>query len=257
MLQFIRQPMRRTHGNHRSPENCRMPTLALALIAILGALTASTLSAEPLTIELSGFEGVSAAEGIVVQITTGAKFAVIAESEDDRQLDYLSLDVTRGVLEIEMDDGFGAPDWVKGDKVEIRVAMPSLVRTEALSGARVMATTMSGSELNVSATSGASIVIDTAEGGSMLVRLTSGANVTVASGSCLSLNAEVSGGSLLGMSSVLCGDVEIEAASGSTASVHAEKAVDANVSGGAKILVYGAPQATKTSNSGGGAVVLR
>jgi hypothetical protein len=109
MFQFIKKPT----------------ALALTLVTTLNA---SAALAETQSFDLSGFEGVSAAEGITLQVSVGSTFEVSAESEDDRLLENLSLDVTRGVLVAEMDDGLSAPNWVTGDKVEVRVAMPALER---------------------------------------------------------------------------------------------------------------------------------
>ncbi|MEP3295519.1 MAG: DUF2807 domain-containing protein [Pseudoruegeria sp.] len=229
---------------------------ALALILVT-TLTASTALAETQSFDLSGFEGVSAAEGIRVQVLMGPTFEVIAENEDDRQLEYLSIDVTRGVLVVEMKNGLLAPNWVTGDKVEVRVVMPALVQTEAHSGARIGAEMMSGSDLDVTASSGASLVIDAVEAGAMHVDVASGATIEITNGSCASLSAEVSGGSFLDMENIICDDVNIDASSGSTASVHTEKSVDANASSGANIRVYGAPTETRTNTAGGGIVVMR
>lgn len=226
--------------------------LALTLVT---TLTASAALAETRSFDLSGFEGVSAAEGITVQISIGSAFEVIAESEDDRLLDYISLDVSRGVLVAEMDDGLFVPNWVTGDKVDVRVIMPALVQTEVLSGARIVAEMMSGSDLDVTVSSGASLVIDAVEAGAMHVDVASGANVKIADGRCESLSAEVAGGSSLDMEDVICADVDINASSVSTASVYADQTLGAVASSGARILVFGAQEETKTSSSGSGTVV--
>lgn len=235
----------------------RVSRLAIAMVSMFGVLNSATAWAETQSFDLSGFEGISAAQGIHIQVTTGAAFGIIAESANDRQLEYLKLDVQGGVLRAEMTNGLFAPDWVTGDTVTIRVVMPTLIQVEALSGARIEAERINRSDLDVTASSGASLLIDVAEGGVMQVGVSSGANVKIASGLCTSLFAEVSGGSFLDMEKVICAELDIDASSGSTASVHADEAIDANASGGVAIRVFGAHAEAKTNNSGGGTVVMQ
>jgi hypothetical protein len=229
-------------------------TLAVAMISFLNA---STAWAETQSFDLSGFEGISAAEGIHVHVTNGATFEVVAESDDNRQLEYLKLIVQRGVLHAEMDNGLLAPEWVTGDKLTIRIVMPALIQAEASSGARVEVEMINGSDLDVAASSGASLLIDAADGGTMQVDVSSGANVRIAGGTCASVSADVSGGSFLDMHDVTCANADIDASSGSTASVHADNAIDANASSGATIRIFGAHKDVSTNDSGGGTVILQ
>ena len=208
--------------------------------------------ADEKSFDLSGFDGVSAAEGIHVFITTGEEFEVIAESDDARQLKRLDLDVRRGTLRARMDNKPLSLIRTKGWKVTVRVTMPSLVQAEASSGAELVAEAMSSSALELESSSGSTLRVEAIDGGAISADVSSGAELIISGGSCKSLSADVSSGSSLDMEKVQCADVEIDASSGSDASVHADKLIDANASSGASIRVYGAHEDIKIETSSGG-----
>lgn len=189
-----------------------------------------------------------------MQVTTGETFEVIAESEDSRQLEILELEVRRGILQAQMDDGLFSLNWTKGKQVTIRVTMPNLTHAEASSGANIVADTMSGSALEVEASSGASLQINAVDGDTMSVDASSGAEINITGGTCKSLSIDASGGAVLDMEKVTCMDAQIDASSGAQASVHVDQSIQADASSGAKIRVYGAHEKVKVENSGGGSV---
>jgi hypothetical protein len=113
---------------------------------------------------LSGFHGISAAEGIHVQVTTGEVFDVTTESENAQQLEYLKVDARHGLLRVQIEDTLLSPTLVSVDKVTIYVIMPNLFQAEALAGAEIAADAMSGPDLDVAASGGSTLRIDAVDG---------------------------------------------------------------------------------------------
>lgn len=128
------------------------------------ASISSTVWADTQSFDLSGFHGISAAERIHVQVTTGEVFDVTAESKNAQQLEYLKVDVRRGLLRVQIEDTLLSPTLVSVDKVTIYVIMPNLLQAEALTGAEIAADSMSGPDLDVAASGGSTLRIDAVDG---------------------------------------------------------------------------------------------
>ncbi len=230
---------------------------SISLAAICCTVIATASPAETRTFELSGFDGVSVADGIHLFVTTGEPTVVVAESDDARQLKRLELDVRRGTLRAQMDDRRFSLIRSKGWKVTVRVTMPSLVHAETSSGAELVADMMGGSSLELESSSGSTIRIGTIDDGGITADASSGADIRVSGGTCKSLSAEVSSGSSMEMEKLRCENVEINASSGANASVHADKLIDADASSGASIRVFGARENIEIETSGGGDIDFR
>lgn len=223
-----------------------------AALATLCVSISTTVWADTESFDLSGFDGISAAEGIHVQVTTGEAFEITAESKDDRQLELLELDVLGGILRAQMGEPLFS-DTTTRWQVTIHVTMPNLIHAEVSSGAEIMADEMSGSALEIASSSGSRLQINAIDGGMMSAHVSSGAEITIASGACTSLIADVSGGSSLDLENVACTEAEIKASGGSGAAVRAES-INADASSGARIHVYGAHEEIEVEVSGGGEV---
>ncbi len=228
--------------------------LASIAIAVLFVSISTFAWADTKSFDLSGFDGVSAAEGVHVIVTTGEEFEVIAESDDTQQLERLILDVRRGTLRARMDNKLFSLTRTKGWKVTVRVTMPGLIQAEASSGAELLADAMNGSALELDSSSGSALRIEAIEGETILTDVSSGATIWVGSGTCTSLSADVSSGSSLDMEKLHCVNVEIDASSGSRASVYADKVINADASSGASIIVFGAHEDIEIDVSSGGDV---
>lgn len=228
--------------------------LSRAAITTLCVSISTAVWADTKSFELSDFDGISVAEGIHMQVTAGETFEVVAESEDARQLEILGLEVRRGILQAQMDDGLLSLNWTKGKQVTIRVTMPNLIHAEGSSGANIVADTMSGSALEVAASGGATFQIDDVDGDTMSVDVSSGAEINIMEGVCKSLSIDASGGASLDMEKVACMDAEIDASTGAQASVHVDQSITADASSGARIRVYGAHEKVEVKSSSGGTV---
>jgi len=228
--------------------------LSRTAITTLCVSLSTAVWADTKSFELSGFDGISVTEGLHMQVTAGETFEVVAESEDAGQLEILGLEVRRGILQAQMDDGLLSLNWTKGKQVTIRVTMPNLIHAEGSSGANIVADMMSGSALEVAASGGASLQIDDIDGDTMSVDASSGAEINITGGTCRSLSIDASGGALLDMEKVACMDAEIDASTGAQASVHVDQSINADASSGARIRVYGAHEKVKVKSSSGGTV---
>jgi len=227
---------------HRSlgrPERWLSRLVRAAITTFCVSISAAAW-ADAKSFDFSDFDGISAAEGIHMQVTTGEAFEVTAESEDARQLELLNLNVQHGTLRAQMDNWPFPPAWTERSRVTVRVTMPSLIHAEVSSGAKLVADTMSGSALEAASSSGSTLQVSALDAGTLSVAVSSGAEIKIKGGTCMSLSADVSGGSSLDMENVACVDAEIDASSGSNASVHADKSINADASSGARIRVYGA-----------------
>lgn len=227
---------------------------SLAAITTLGMLFSTPSWADTKSYEFAGFDGVSASEGIHMQVTKGDTFKVIAESDDPEQLGRLELDIKRGILGAQMDYPLFSFDWTEKKKVTVRVTMPSLVQAETSTGAKVEADAVSGSAVDLSAYSGSSIIINAIDGGAMSVDVSNGSEIQIANGTCASLSACVSGGAFLDMENVGCAAAAVDASTGSHVSVFADKSIDADASSGSRIRIYGTQEKTKIDVSSGGKI---
>ncbi|MGJ8533823.1 MAG: head GIN domain-containing protein [Alphaproteobacteria bacterium] len=231
-----------------------LPRLSRAAITTLCVSLSTAVWADTKGFELSDFDGISVAEGIHMQVTSGEAFEVVAESEDARQLEILALEVRRGILHAQMDDGLLSLIWTNGKQVTIRVTMPNLIHAEGSSGANIVADTMNGSALEVAASGGARLQIDDVDGDTMSVDVSSGAEINITGGTCKSLSIDASGGASLDMGKVGCMDADIDASTGAQASVHVDQSITADASSGARVRVYGAHEKVEVESSSGGAV---
>lgn len=209
-LEFTQDRMYRIHRPFRR---------ALAIITALCVAVTTTAWAESETYDLSGFDGVSVAEGIHVHVTIGDAFEVVAQSDDIRQLELLDLDVAHGTLRASMRNRPFTRDLEEAPRVTIEVTMPSLLRVAASTGAELVADIMSGSVLEVSSSTGAMLGIDELAGGTLSMGASTGGSVRITRGNCTSLSAELSGGASLEMDGVECVDAAITASSGSQGAI--------------------------------------
>jgi len=252
-----RNPFKHFHRSQRlhGPARARRGPCQIVFAAVLASLPL-TAFAETRTFDLSGFDGVSAAEGIRVIIDVGERFSVIAESDEPRQIERLVLDVRRGTLRARMDNRPFSFTRTKGWKVTVRISMPELTQAETSSGAELVADDVSGAAIELVASSGSALRISAMTGDAISANASSGARIEASGGTCGSLSAVASSGSFLDLSSVECTDVKVDASSGSEAGVFANRLIDANASSGASVRVYGTREQIEINSSSGGNILF-
>jgi hypothetical protein len=225
---------------------------ALALAFYTALVT--TASADTRTFELTGFDGVVAAEGLHVFVTTGAEFEVTATSDSLRQLERLELDIRGTTLTAGMENRSLSVFRNKGSQVSVWITLPNLVQAEVSSGSELSVDVMNGLALELAGSSGGILLIETIDGETISANFSSGAEIEIGVGTCGSLSADVSSGALLGAENVSCAEVMVDASSGSNVSVNAERSIDANASSGAIVRVCGAHELTEVETSSGGSI---
>ncbi len=169
--------------SHDSTDRIRRPfgrTFAIITALCVAVMTAAWAESE--TYDLSGFDGVSVAEDILVRVTMGSDFEVVAESDDTRQLELLELDVSHGTLRASMRNRPFSRELEDAPRVTIEVTMPSLFRVEASTGAEFLADMMSGPALEISSSTGAALSINELAGGTLSMGVTTGGSVRITGG---------------------------------------------------------------------------
>lgn len=138
----------------------------------------------------------------------------------------------------------------------ITVSAPVISGVEASSGADVMGRGMSGEFISIDVSSGADVTVTGVDGGTVSIETSSGSDASV-SGTCNMVRADSSSGSDIEARDLICLNGDAEASSGSDISIHVTGRLQADVSSGADVDVYGSPTDVTTDKSSGGSVSIR
>ncbi len=181
------------------------------------------------TRELEAFHAVSASQGVVVFVSTGASNAA-SVTADDNLLAHVTTDVTDGTLAIAVD---GSIETRHPLRVDVTVASP----IDA-----------------IAADAGASVDCEDLQPASLVIRASSGASVR-AGGRATSLELTVDTGSTVDLRDVEVAEARVAVTTGSTAHVHAIESVRGTCMLGSTIRLHGTPAKlavdTDTSSSVG------
>lgn len=194
----------------------------------LGLIAASLLLATPAHAEtraLSGFESVSAAGRVEVEITIGAQYAVELTGPRTNQV---ITRVVNGQLEIETRRNSGG--W-RGRDAHVRITMPALRALDVSAGAEVQARGVTAETFALDASSGAAADI---------------------AGTCTTMTLDISSGANVRAGDFRCGEVRADASSGASAIVHAASAIAIDASSGASVRWDGEARAHHIDLSSGG-----
>jgi hypothetical protein len=225
----------------------------LAIAACVLALPAVAFGATR-TYDLDGFEKVSVAAGVTVDIRIGTARSIVAETSS-AGFDELRVTMERTVLRIER----MRRSWFSFSRrpsYRVHIVTPVLSAVTASSGAEVEVTGTVQGDLSVEASSGSEVDVAAVQGGNVRVSTSSGSDVRIA-GTCVSLDAESSSGSDLDADGLRCENVSVRASSGSDASVVATRSVTGAASSGSDIRVAGHPQLVQVEKSSGADVEVR
>ncbi len=206
------------------------------------------------TYDLSGFDGVSASQGIQLIVETGEAYAVVAQSDELSQLELLEIDVRRSVLRAEMDQGLFSSRSVEGWRVTVFVSMPELTQAFTSSGANIIADKIVGDALELSASGGSQITVASIVGDRISMTSENGSRITVDGGSCQAQDLAASDGSSVAAEGLRCSSVDVSASGGSSIAAFAEQSIEANASSGAIVQVFGEPEERDLDASSGGSI---
>lgn len=193
-----------------------------------------------------GFNGVSASEGLNVELSYGEVEEVEVEA-DDNIIKYIETDVRDGILRIRMEDNTS----YRNAHLKVYVRAPRINSLKASSASEILVKELlkNNDKLRLNASSAARISL-TVDAPELSIQASSGSTVEI-SGRTRDYTAELSSGSDLKAVDLLSERVSIKASSGSSASVHASVSLKARASSGSDIRYRGAGNVEKTLSSGG------
>jgi hypothetical protein len=174
-----------------------------------------------------GFRGVSAAQGIVVQIEATGTESITVRA-DDNLLDLIRTEVSDGILVI----GVTASCETR-NPIEVDVTAEVIEFLEAVSGARITAEDIAGPSLQCTVASGASVI---------------------AAGAVERQTVVAASGARFDGRRLLCASAEVACESGATVVVNASDEVRGSVASGASLEVVGDPDTQDVATSSGGSV---
>lgn len=185
------------------------------LLGMIAATFVLTGAANAETRNLQGFDMVSAAGRVEVEIVIGPEYSVELTGP---RVDNVITRVEGGRLEIE--PRTNRRGW-RGRDAHVRITMPSLRGLDVAAGA----------ELTASAVAASDFALDVSSGGSVDVR-----------GSCETLALDVSSGASVQAGDFRCASVRADASSGASATVYAANAIAVDGSSGASLRWRGGAQ---------------
>jgi hypothetical protein len=205
-----------------------MPSFA-ALAAALAATSACSVieSVETKTYDLSGFDSITAKNGVNVALTQGP-FSVKAEGPKSK-IDRLMIERRGNELIIAREPTIGWGTWSRSDLVT--VAAPTYAGIMATGGADVYGENLQLGDIRIDASGGADINL---------------------SGACKTLDLKASGGADVRSRDLVCEAATVSASGGADAYITATRDASGRGSGGADIAFYDV-SGTATGDASSGA----
>ncbi len=197
------------------------------------------------------FHSVSVSSGMHLKVTQSDSYSISVKAEES---DIKDLRVEKSGSKLEF--YFKRSGWFNfghHHRVEITVTMPELTGL-GLSGGSVANITMNVSSKSFSADlSGGSYIEGNLTCGNIDFDLSGGSKVNL-SGKGNNLKVDGSGGSIFRLKDFMVANVDAELSGGAQATVNMNGALDADQSGGSRIIYYGKMDLGHTSFSGGSGV---
>lgn len=214
----------------------RMHRLLLNGLAAAAVLAGPALAQDSQAIEVANFSEIDAGGQYTVRIVQGDSRSVTLNG-DAGDFGDIEIEVRRGELRLRQDTG----GWFSRRRnrqldVTVDVVVPNVRVLDFHRGVSVEA-----ADLDL---------------GALELAVNTGAVVTLA-GTCSGLELDVSTGGVLNARDLVCETVEADGSTGGEAFVHATARIEAGVSTGAMIHVYGEPQSRNVRSSLGGEVSFR
>ena len=215
---------------------------------------AGTASAETRTFDVGSFTNIDISAGLDLTFNEGATQSVTVEN---RKGDFSDIDVLVKGDTLVLKRKKNNWGWNnRRERYGITVTAPVISGVEASSGADVSGRSMSGERISIDVSSGADVTVTGVEGGVVEIETSSGSDASV-SGTCATVRADASSGSDIEARDLICQNGEADASSGSDIAIHVTGSVNADVSSGADVDVYGSPTDVTTDKSSGGSVSIR
>lgn len=226
--------------------------LLLMVVLLVGCVpTFITGSGEVVTREesITGFSKVDVSHGFRVDISQGETFSVIIRI-DDNLARYLEVVKRGSTLNIGLQPNRSYT--FTNATLQAEVTMPDLTGLDMSGGSRVTLINLSIQSLNADLSGGSRLQGDI-ETGNTTFDTSGGSNVTL-SGSGQDLTVDASGGSQVNLDGFSVVDANIEASGGARVTVNPSGTLDADASGGARIIYLGNPTMGDIDSSGGASI---
>jgi hypothetical protein len=222
-------------------------TLGLSVGCLGGGVTGSG-NPESETFNFSDFTKVGVHNGFQVEITKSSTFSVEITT-DDNVHEYIKVTKSGKTLEIGLEFG----RVYSSVTLIAKITMPDLYELYLAGGSGASITGFSSShDFEVELYGGSSIEGDITAGDAEF-DLSGGSRVVLA-GSADDLDVEGSGSSQLDLEAFSVNNADVELSGGSRATVNVNGTLDANLSGGSKVLYVGEPTLDDIDLSGGSTV---
>jgi hypothetical protein len=199
---------------------------------------------------VAGFTRVELSHGFQAEIRQGPDFSV-AVRIDDNAVDYVVVRVSDDLLEVGLEPGrsYSVTN-------EVAITMPALAAVGASGGSRVTVTGFSSESALAVGLSGGSGLQGELTSGDAVVDMSGGSRIELV-GSAGDLEVMASGGSVAELARLSAGNVVVGVSGGSTAAVAPSGRLDADASGGSRVLYSGSPTLGSITTSGGSEVRQR
>lgn len=225
-----------------------MQSVVLAKLAALALAVDGSGNIKEEARNVAGFSAVSVAQGVSANISVGPKTSVTV-SADDNLVPLVRTEVTNGRLSI----GFAESHVRSSHPIRVNVTTPELSSVTASGGSSVTVEGTTGPNFHADASGGAVLSVNKLSSEQIKVGGSGGGRVTL-SGGAKHLMVNMSGGSTVKALDVPAATVTLSGSGGAHAEVAASEALEANLSGGAKVRVKGNPPKRSINRSGGAEV---
>lgn len=233
----------------------KLSPLVLSLIATSSVTlaTATAVTAETRSFELSGFNRIQVSEGLDAEIKVGETFGIKAEARAQKSLDNLDISVRGDTLFIERKRNFSMFRLSNYNDATVFVSLPDLTVIASNKGSDVHVSGEFGDSLVANVSSGAELTLENVTADTVTLSSSTGSNTQI-SGECVNLSVIASQGASIEAAELKCDVVDAQASSGSDIEVFATETITANAKSGASIEVSGNPSKTTVKQSSGGDV---
>lgn len=209
---------------------------------ILGFLTNSSSTADPVTKQLDAFQSVDVSGNIKLTLIPSDEHKAIINVTKGN-IDNLIAEVKGKTLKLKFKNKSGWNWGGNQNKAEIELYFTDLEFLEASAGANVDAqAALSSENMRIDASSGASIKLDI-ECETLRVEVSSGASLKL-EGTANTHGVDVSSGASYNAIDLIAQEVKVDASSGASAKVYASKSLEAEASSGGSIRYKGNPDTT-------------
>jgi hypothetical protein len=225
-----------------------MQSVVLAKLAVLALAVTGSGNMKEENRNVGDFSEVGIEQGLTAMVSVGAKTAVTV-SADDNLLPLVRTEVKNGRLIVGLTDRH----VTSSIGIRVNIVTPQLKAVGGSGGSSITVEGTTGSTFAADGSGGSVINISKVNAEQIKVATSGGARVNL-SGTGKDLTIHMSGGSGVKAMDIPAASVQVSGSGGAHAEVAASQSLDADLSGGARVLVKGNPAKRNVNRSGGAEV---